>query len=61
MITIIISSIIYSTAKSREITAFYAQQQIPVAKEIIDEMAPTVGNSVGEIAKGKKGLKDEEK
>ncbi len=62
LVTIIISGIIYSTAKSREITAFYAQQQIPVAKEIIDEMAPTVGNSVGEIAKGiKKGLKDEEK
>lgn len=60
--TLMISGFIYATAKGREIDAFYAQQQIPVAKEEIEEMAPTVGNAVGEIAKGiKKGLKDEEK
>lgn len=48
-------------SKRREITAFTAQQVMPVAKEGIDEMAPTVGNAVGEIAKGiKKGLKDNE-
>lgn len=60
--TAMISGSIYATAKGREINAFYAQQQIPVAKEGIEEMAPTIGNAVGEIAKGiKKGLKDEEK
>ena len=33
-----------------------------IAKEGIDEMAPTIGNAAKEIAKGiKKGLKDEEK
>lgn len=45
----------------REITAYTVQQTMPIAKEGIDEMAPTIGNAAGEIAKGiKKGLKDEE-
>ncbi len=52
---------IFLFSKRREIVAFTAQQVMPVAKEGIDEMAPTVGNAVGEIAKGiKKGLKDDE-
>ena len=35
---------------------------VPVTKEGIDEMAPTIGNAVGEIAKGiKKGLNDNKK
>ena len=49
-------------AHKREITAFTTQQVMPVAKEGINEMAPTIGNAAGEIAKGiKEGLKDEEK
>ena len=45
----------------REIVAYTTQQVMPVAKEGIEEMAPTIGNAMGEIAKGiKKGLKDEE-
>lgn len=57
-----IAGLIYMFSKRREIAAFTAQQVMPVAKEGIDEMAPTIGNAVGEIAKGiKKGLKDEEK
>ena len=53
---------IFMTAKRREIIAFGAQQVMPVAKEGIDEMAPTIGNAVGEIAKGiKKGLNDADK
>lgn len=57
-----IAGSIYMFSKRREIAAFTAQQVMPVAKEGIDEMAPTIGNAVGEIAKGiKKGLKDEEK
>ena len=46
----------------REITAYTTQQVMPVAKEGIEEMAPTIGNAVGEIAKGiKKGLNDADK
>lgn len=45
----------------REITAYTVQQTMPIAKEGIEEMAPTIGNAAGEIAKGiKKGLKEEE-
>lgn len=57
---------IYMTSKGREINAFYAQQTMPIAKEGIETMAPTVGSAAGtigkELAKGiKEGLKDEEK
>jgi len=56
-----ISFSIFMIAKRRHILAFTAQQAIPVVKEGIDEMAPTVGNAVGEIAKEiKKGLSDDE-
>ena len=45
----------------REITAYTTQQVMPVAKEGIEEMAPTVGKAAGEVAKGiKEGLKDED-
>lgn len=45
----------------REIMAYTTQQVMPVTKESIEEIAPTIGNAVGEIAKGiKKGLKDDE-
>lgn len=62
----IIAGSIYMTSKKREIIAFNIQQIMPVAKEGIEEMAPTIGKATGEIAKGitsgiKKGLKDEEK
>ena len=59
--------IIYiSIIKRREMMAYTMQQVMPVAKEGIDEMTPTVADSVGKIAgsiaKGiKEGLKDEEK
>lgn len=56
-----LSSVCYREANGREITSFYAQQLIPVAKEGIDEMAPTIGNAAKEIAKGiKEGVKDED-
>ena len=49
-------------AHRREITAFTTQQVMPVAKEGINEMAPTIGNAAGEIAKGiKKGLNEADK
>lgn len=54
-----ISGSIYMFAKRREITAFTAQQVMPVAKEGIDEMAPTIGNVAKEISKGiKEGTKN---
>lgn len=60
--TCMISGSIFMFAKRRHILAFQTQQVIPVAKEGIDEMAPTIGNVAGEIAKGiKKGLSDDEK
>ena len=59
--TLIISSSIYTTAKGREISAFFAQQQMPVGMESIDKMTPTVANSAEKIFRGiKKGLKDDE-
>lgn len=58
----IFSGYVYFISKGREIAAFTTQQAMPIAKEGIDEMAPTIGNAAKEIAKGiKKGLKDEEK
>lgn len=60
--TCMISGSIFMFGKRREIMAFTAQQVMPVAKEGIDEMAPTIGNAAGEIAKGiKKGLNDADK
>ena len=59
--TCMIAFFIFTVAKRRHILAFAAQQTIPVAKEGIDEMAPTIGNAAGEIAKGiKKGLSDDD-
>lgn len=49
------------TSHMREISAFTAQQQMPVAKEGIEKMAPSVGVAAKEIAKGvKEGLKEDE-
>ena len=46
----------------REMTAFSAQQVMPVAKESIEKISPSVGVAAKEIAKGvKEGLKDDEK
>lgn len=60
--TCMISGFVFIFAKQRHIVAFQAQQVMPVAKEGIDEIAPTIGNAAGEIAKGiKKGLEDEDK
>ena len=57
-----IGGIIMLIAHKREITAFTTQQVMPVAKEGINEMAPTIGNAAGEIAKGiKKGLNEADK
>ncbi len=58
-----ISGAIFLFAKRREITAFTAQQVMPVAQEGIEKMAPTVGNAAGSIAQGitkgiKEGMKD---
>jgi len=60
--TCMISGFIFIIAKQRHIVAFQVQQVMPVAKEGIDEMAPTIGKAAGEIAKGiKKGLNDDKK
>lgn len=55
-----IAGSIYMTAKRREIVAFKTQQVMPVAKEGIDTMSPTIGNVAKEITKGiKEGFKED--
>lgn len=57
--TFMISGFLFLFGKRREITAFTAQQIMPVAKEGIEEMAPTLGNVAEEVTKGiKKGTDD---
>lgn len=57
-ITCIISISIFTEANQRHILAFSTQQAMPIAKEGLDEITPTIGN----IAKGiKKGLDDIDK
>ncbi len=63
---IAVSVSIYSIAIRREINAFHIQQNLPLAQEGIDKMAPTIGGAAGEIAKGvangiKSGLDDNQK
>ena len=48
-------------AHSREINEFSAQSTIPVAKEAVNEMAPSAGTVAKEVTKGiKEGLDDKE-
>ena len=61
-VLIITGAFILTIASRREIIAFTAQQTLPVEREMIDEMTPTIANTAGEIAKSvKKGLKEGEK
>lgn len=47
-------------AYTRDIISYYQQQQMPIAKESIEKMAPSVGVAAKEISKGvKDGLKEE--
>lgn len=56
------SGIAMFVAHSRDINAFNAQSSIPVAKEVVNEMAPSVGTVAKEVTKGiKEGLDDENK
>lgn len=58
---IAIGAMFILTSKRREITAYATQQVMPVTKEGIEEMTPTVRNATKEIVKGiKEVLKDEE-
>ena len=50
-VSIMLSSFIYVIAKKREITAFAVQQKMPIVKEGIESMAPTIGDAVGTITK----------
>lgn len=62
-VTLIIIGIMYlSLIKGRETIAYFAQQQMPLAKEGIEKMSPTAGKVAEEVTKGiKRGLKDENK
>ena len=60
--TCMFSGFLFLASKGRQIYAFGAQQVMPVAKEGVDEMAPTIGKAAGEIAKGiKKGINEANK
>lgn len=61
-VTLMISGSLYLISKRREITAFTVQQTMPLAKEGIEKMAPTVGGAVKEVTKGvKEGLNESDK
>lgn len=58
-LTCLIAFSIFEFGMKREIKAFETQQIMPVAKEGIDEIAPSIGNVASEISKGiKNGLDD---
>lgn len=47
---------------ARDVISYYAQQQMPIEKEKIKEIVPSVGVVAKEITKGvKEGLEDESK
>ena len=50
--TLVISGVLFLIYKKREITAFTIQQTMPIAKEGIEEMSPTIGKAVKDVAKG---------
>lgn len=53
--------ILFFTANQRKISAYMVQQGMPVAKESIEKISPSIGVAAKEIAKGiKEGLKDDE-
>ncbi|HPQ78990.1 MAG TPA: hypothetical protein PLG47_00865 [Candidatus Dojkabacteria bacterium] len=58
--SIVLALMFFLFAKRRQITAFSVQQSMPVTKEGLEEMAPTLGEVGKEIAKGiKEGTKGE--
>lgn len=46
-----IAGSIYLFAKRRDILAFTANQTVPVAKEVIEDVAPSIGKAAGSIKK----------
>lgn len=44
----------YLIGNQREISAYMAQQQIPINKENLEKMSPSMGTAAKEIAKGVK-------
>lgn len=58
VLSCLISTYMFVIVKGREINAFAAQQGMPIAKEVIEKTAPSVGKVAKEI---KNELKKEEK
>lgn len=61
--TCLTSFTIFFFAKGRDMIAFQAQSVMPVAKEVIGDIAPTIGDASKEISKGitegiKEGIKE---
>ncbi len=56
----VVSFMVFLFSKRREISAFSVQQSMPVAKEGLEKIAPSLGEVGKEIAKGiKEGTKEE--
>ena len=59
-LTILSLSDLFRHAFTRDIAAYYAQQQMPIVQEGIEKVAPSVGVAAKEIAKAvKEGIKEE--
>ena len=57
--TFMISGFIFLISKRREIATFATQQTMPIAKEGVEKMAPTIGKAAGTISKDiAKGIKE---
>lgn len=56
-----IGTFLLITSYQRQINAYMAQQQMPIRKESIEKISPSIGVAAKEITKGvKEGLKDSE-
>ena len=54
--------VLFTAANQRKISAYMTQQQMPIAQEGIEKMAPSVGGAAKEVVKGiKEGLNEADK
>ena len=58
LFSIMISILLFVTAKRREIIAFQAQQAMPVVKEGIEEISPALGKATKDVINN---IKDDNK
>lgn len=60
MLSVGLSGMIFLLANRRSLLAYGAQSSVPVAKEVIEEVSPSIGKVAKEVTKGvKEGLNEE--